>query len=232
MPPKDADLTPMYRQWAQAKRDFPDVLLLFRMGDFYEMFAEDAEVGARAMGLTLTSRKYAGDKRIPMCGVPHHALDRYLRMLVEQGFRAAICEQMEDPRQAKGLVKRQVTRVVTPGTLTEDELLPPDDHNFLVSVCTLEGPGTTRPAVTGIAAVDVSTGDFLVTEVAVGAPASSRHGDPPPALRADPSPRGRGNVNGKGERQRHLPPALRADPSPRGRGVVADRLVASPARCR
>lgn len=161
MPPKDSDLTPMYRQWAQAKRDFPDVLLLFRMGDFYEMFAEDAEIGAREMGLTLTARKYAGDKRIPMCGVPYHALDRYLRLLVEKGFRAAICEQMEDPKQTKGLVKRQVTRVVTPGTLTEDELLPEDDHNFLVA---LHSDGKAA----GIAAVDVSTGDFLVTEVQAG----------------------------------------------------------------
>lgn len=169
MPPKDSDLTPMYRQWAQAKRDFPDVLLLFRMGDFYEMFGDDAEIGAREMGLTLTSRKYAGDKRMPMCGVPYHALDRYLRLLVEKGYRAAICEQTEDPRQAKGLVQRQVTRVVTPGTLTEDELLPAAANNFLVSVWT-EGQAT------GIAAVDVSTGDFLITEVAhqTAATAASR----------------------------------------------------------
>ena len=178
MPPKDSDLTPMYRQWAQAKRDFPDVLLLFRMGDFYEMFGEDAEVGAREMGLTLTSRKYAGDKRMPMCGVPYHALDRYLRLLVEKGFRAAICEQTEDPKQAKGLVQRQVTRVVTPGTLTEDELLPATDNNFLVSIYT-QGDRT------GIAAVDVSTGDFLVTEVAhpvrVGAAVSDAQTSPPDA---------------------------------------------------
>ena len=181
----------MYRQWAQAKRDFPDVLLLFRMGDFYEMFGEDAEIGARAMGLTLTSRKYSGEKRMPMCGVPHHALDRYLRMLVEQGYRAAICDQMEDPRQAKGLVKRQVTRVVTPGTLTEDELLPPDDHNFLVSVAT-------RGEVAGIAAVDVSTGDFLVTEVVCRAGARTPPNPPP-----GPLPTGEGG-NGA--------PALPVDP--------------------
>ena len=122
------------------------------------MFCEDAEIGARVMGLTLTVCKYAGDKRMPMCGVPYHALDRYLRLLVEKGFRAAICEQTEDPKQAKGLVQRQVTRVVTPGTLTEDELLPATANNFLVSVYTEEQS-------TGIAAVDVSTGDFLVTEV-------------------------------------------------------------------
>lgn len=155
---KDSDLTPMYRQWAQAKRDYPDVLLLFRMGDFYEMFGEDAETGARVLGLTLTARKYAGDKKIPMCGVPHHALDRYLRQLVEQGYRAAICEQVEDPKKAKGLVKRQVTRIVTPGTVLEDELLDGTQHNFLVAV-------VSQGDAVGIASVDVSTGDFLVTEI-------------------------------------------------------------------
>jgi DNA mismatch repair protein MutS len=157
------DLTPMYRQWAAAKRDYPDVLLLFRMGDFYEMFDEDARVGSEALGLTLTSRKYAGDKRIPMCGVPHHALARYLRQLVEKGFRAAICDQVEDPREAKGLVKRKVTRVITPGTLLEEELLSGQEHNFLLSL-SLDG---TRA---GLAVVDVSTGDFLVTELPVTAP--------------------------------------------------------------
>ena len=155
---RESELTPMYRQWAQAKRDYPDVLLLFRMGDFYEMFGEDAETGARVLGLTLTARKYAGDKKIPMCGVPYHALDRYLRQLVEQGYRAAICDQTEDPKLAKGLVRRQVTRVVTPGTVLEDELLTGNEHNFLVAVAT-------QGQATGIASVDVSTGDFLVTEV-------------------------------------------------------------------
>lgn len=160
LPIKESDLTPMYRQWAQAKRAYPDVLLLFRMGDFYEMFGEDAEIGARVLGLTLTSRKYAGEKRIAMCGVPYHALDRYLRQLLQQGYRAAICEQIEDPRHAKGLVRRAVTRVVTPGTLTEEELLAPDEHNFLVSVCS-------QGALVGLAAVDVSTGVFLTTEIAL-----------------------------------------------------------------
>jgi len=124
------------------------------------MFGEDAEIGARVLGLTLTSRKYAGEKRIAMCGVPYHALDRYLRQLLQQGYRAAICEQIEDPRHAKGLVRRAVTRVVTPGTLTEEELLAPDEHNFLVSVCS-------QGALVGLAAVDVSTGVFLTTEIAL-----------------------------------------------------------------
>ncbi len=148
----------MYRQWAQAKRDYPDVLLLFRMGDFYEMFDDDARVASEALGLTLTSRKYSGDERIAMCGVPYHALDRYLRQLVAKGFRAAICDQVEDPKLAQGLVRRQVTRVITPGTLMEDELLQGADHNFLLSLDALGDRA-------GIAVVDVSTGDFLVTEI-------------------------------------------------------------------
>ena len=153
----------MYRQWAQAKRDHPDVLMLFRMGDFYEMFDEDARIGSEALGLTLTSRKHKGDQKIAMCGVPHHALDRYLRQLVQKGYRAAICEQVQDPREAKGLVKRQVTRVVTPGTLMEDELLQGQEHNFLLSVALVDEQA-------GIAVVDVSTGDFLVTEIALRQP--------------------------------------------------------------
>ncbi len=152
-----AELTPMYRQWAQAKRDYPDVLILFRMGDFYEMFGEDAEVGARLLELTLTSRGVGGG-RIPMCGVPHHAIGRYLRTLVEKGQRAAICEQVEDPKQAKGLVRREVTRVITPGTLLEDDIIGGSGHNFLVSLARDGG-------AYGVAAVDVSTGDFLVTQI-------------------------------------------------------------------
>ena len=154
----DAELTPMYRQWAQAKRDYPDVLILFRMGDFYEMFGEDAEIGARLLELTLTSRGMSNSRRIPMCGVPHHAIGRYLRMLVEKGQRAAICEQVEDPKQAKGLVRREVTRVITPGTLLEDDIIGGSGHNFLVSVARDGG-------AYGVAAVDVSTGDFVVTQI-------------------------------------------------------------------
>lgn len=158
---READLTPMYRQWAQAKRDYPDVLVLFRMGDFYEMFGDDAEVGARELELTLTSRRMGNKGRIAMCGVPHHAIERYLRLLVQKGYRAAICEQVEDAKRAKGLVRRQVTRVVTPGTLLEDELIGDSGHNFLVSLAK-------SGAAYGIAAVDASTGDFLVTQVDPG----------------------------------------------------------------
>lgn len=156
---RESDLTPMYRQWAQAKRDYPDTLVLFRMGDFYELFGEDAEVAARELQLTLTGRQMGNKGRIPMCGVPHHAIDRYLKTLIQKGYRAAICEQVEDPKKARGLVRRQVTRVVTAGTVLEDDLIGDSSHNFLVSLLRLE-------RTYGIAAVDASTGDFLVTQIA------------------------------------------------------------------
>ena len=115
-----ATVTPAMRQYLEAKRQHRDAIVFFRMGDFYEMFYEDALMAARALDLTLTSRsKDAGGNGIPMCGVPHHAADGYLARLVRKGFRVAICEQVEDPRKAKGLVKREVVRVVSPGTLTD-----------------------------------------------------------------------------------------------------------------
>ena len=156
------DLTPMYRQWAAAKREYPDVLLMFRMGDFYEMFGEDAEIGARELELVLTSRAYGKDQRMPMCGAPHHQLERYLSILVQRGFRVAICDQVEDPKKAKGLVRREVTRVISPGTVLEDNLLTGAAPNFLLAVAkSREGYG--------IAIVDVSTGEFLVTQPAAEA---------------------------------------------------------------
>jgi DNA mismatch repair protein MutS len=123
-------LTPMMQQYRDAKAAHPGTLLLFRMGDFYELFEEDAHTAARVLQLTLTSR----DKQIPMAGFPHHALDNHLHKLLEAGHRVAICEQTEDPAQAKGLVKREVIRVVTAGTLTEDSLLDPKEANYLAAV--------------------------------------------------------------------------------------------------
>src|SRR5439155_24808730 len=120
----------MMRQYRQAKEAHPGMLLLFRMGDFFELFDEDAEVAARVLGLTLTSR----DKQIPMAGFPHHQLDAYLRKLLHAGHRVAVCDQVEDPALAKGLVKREVVRVVTAGTVTEDDLLDPRQANHLAAV--------------------------------------------------------------------------------------------------
>src|ERR671935_604032 len=123
-------LTPMMQQYREAKERHPGMLLLFRMGDFYELFDSDAELASRVLGLTLTSR----DKQIPMAGFPHHQLETYLRRLLHAGHRVAVCDQIEDPALAKGLVKREVTRVVTAGTVTEDELLDPRANNHLASV--------------------------------------------------------------------------------------------------
>ncbi len=147
-------MTPMMQQYHDAKDRHPGMLLLFRMGDFYELFEEDAEVAARLLGLTLTSR----DKSIPMAGIPHHALEGYLHRLIQAGHRVAICDQVEDPATAKGLVKREVTRIVTPGTLTEEELLDPRQSNFLIALCQ-------QRHLFGLAWVELSTGEFFATDV-------------------------------------------------------------------
>jgi DNA mismatch repair protein MutS len=147
------------RQYLDAKRQYRDAIVFFRMGDFYEMFYEDALVAARALELTLTSRsKDAGGQGIPMCGVPFHAADGYIARLVKKGFRVAICEQVEDPRKAKGLVKREVVRVVSPGTLTEPGYLDAREPAFLMAI--VRGKDTAL----GVAVVDVSTGEFSTTE--------------------------------------------------------------------
>ncbi|HHO81326.1 MAG TPA: DNA mismatch repair protein MutS, partial [Bacillaceae bacterium] len=124
--------TPMFRQYLEIKRQVPDMLLFFRLGDFYELFFEDAEVVSRELGLTLTGRD-GGSERVPMCGVPYHSADQYLRQLLEKGYRVAICEQMEDPKTAKGLVRREITRILTPGTLLEEPYLT-EDNRFLAAV--------------------------------------------------------------------------------------------------
>ena len=142
----------MMRQYDEAKRACPGALLLFRMGDFYELFHEDAKTAAKALGLSLTSRD-KGTNATPMAGFPHHQLDGYLAKLLAQGYRAAVCEQVEDPKKAKGLVKREITRVVTPGTVTDEALLDPRENNYLAALA----PGT--PA--GVAWVDLSTGRFV-----------------------------------------------------------------------
>src|SRR5712691_6428204 len=165
----DTSATPAMRQYHDAKQQHRDAILLFRMGDFYEMFYEDALVAARALELTLTSRsKDANGGGIPMCGVPFHAVDGYITRLVKKGFRVAICDQVEDPRKAKGLVKREVVRVVSPGTLTDANYLDAREPAFLMAVCPrLRGSAASaRQAdeVLGVALLDLSTGEFTAAE--------------------------------------------------------------------
>lgn len=144
--------TPMMRQYQEAKKACPEAILLFRMGDFYEMFYDDARIGARALNLALTSRE-KGENAMPMAGFPHHQVEAYVGKLISLGYRVAVCDQMEDPKQAKGIVKREVTRVVTPGTLTEDFLLNPKESNYLAGA-------VNDDATVGIAWIDLSIGKF------------------------------------------------------------------------
>ena len=148
--------TPMMQQYEDAKASCPDALLLFRMGDFYEMFHDDAEKAHRLLGITLTSRDKS-ENPIPMAGFPHHQLDGYLAKLIAAGCRVAVCDQVEDPKKAKGLVRREVTRLVTPGTLTDEALLDPRSSNFLAAYIPGE-PG-------GLAWIDVSTGRFYAASI-------------------------------------------------------------------
>jgi DNA mismatch repair protein MutS len=150
------------KQYFDAKRQYRNALLFFRMGDFYEMFYEDALVAARALELTLTSRsKDSSGAAVPMCGVPYHAADTYIARLVKKGYRVAICEQVEDPRKAKGVVKREVVRVVSPGTLTDAAHLDAREPAFLMSLL-----ATTGTASYGVALIDLTTGEFDVAEYA------------------------------------------------------------------
>src|SRR5438067_11674462 len=152
-----ATATPAMRQYLDAKQQHRDAILLFRMGDFYEMFYEDALVAARALELTLTARsKDANGGGIPMCGVPYHAVDGYIARLVKKGFRVAICDQVEHPRKAKGLVKREVVRVVSPGTLTDAGYLDAREPAFLMAVAPHDS--------IGVALLDLSTGEFSAAE--------------------------------------------------------------------
>jgi DNA mismatch repair protein MutS len=150
--------TPMMNQYFRIKDQHRDCLLLFRLGDFYEMFGEDAVVGSKELEITLTSRDKGKKERIPLCGIPWHALDSYLPKLLTKGYKVAICEQVEDPRNAKGLVDRAVVRIVTPGTVVESAALDSRSNNYLMSL-------VERGGAFGLSFVDISTGEFISTEV-------------------------------------------------------------------
>ncbi len=146
------------KQFHKFKQQHPDSILFFRMGDFYETFYEDAKTCSKVLGLTLTSRSKATNP-IPLAGVPYHAVDGYLKKMLQAGYKVAVCEQVEDPKTAKGVVKRDVVRIVTPGTLTDDMLLTAKEDNFLCAV----SMGTKHKAA--ISWVDISTGHFFAQEL-------------------------------------------------------------------
>src|SRR6201996_9701200 len=164
-----ARVTPMMEQYLEIKAANPGLLLFYRMGDFYELFFEDAEFASRALGITLTKRGKHQGVDIPMCGVPVERSDDYLHRLIEKGFRVAVCEQMEDPAAArargnKSVVRRDVVRLVTPGTLTEDTLLDARANNYLLAIARARASsGGDR---FGLAWIDISTSEFIVTECA------------------------------------------------------------------
>ena len=153
-----AGLSPMMTQYVETKKQYPDCILFYRLGDFYEMFFEDALTASKELEITLTGKECGLEERAPMCGVPYHAVDSYLYKLVQKGYKVAIAEQMEDPKLAKGLVKREVIRVVTPGTITSSQALDETKNNYLMGIVYI---GDTY----GISTCDMTTGDYLVTEV-------------------------------------------------------------------
>jgi len=155
--------TPMIEQYLSIKADYPDAFLFFRLGDFYEMFFSDAEEAARILEITLTSRDGGAEIKIPMCGVPHHASEGYISKLIENGYKVAICDQVEDPKLAKGVVKREVVRVITPGTVMEGKLLENNANNYLAAVFY-----SNEQEKFGLAVADVSTGEFYATELVGG----------------------------------------------------------------
>ncbi|MGB3977208.1 MAG: DNA mismatch repair protein MutS [bacterium] len=150
--------TPMMRQYKELKAKYPDAILFFRMGDFYEMFGDDAIKAAPILDVVLTSRDKTSDEKIPMCGIPWHSANSYIAKLIEHNLKVAICEQLEDPKLAKGIVKRGIVRIITPGTILEDNLLSSKENNYLACLAAASNRF-------GIALLDVSTGDFRATEI-------------------------------------------------------------------
>lgn len=153
-----AELTPMMKQYVETKRQYKDCILFYRLGDFYEMFFEDAVTAARELEITLTGKDCGLEERAPMCGIPYHAVDGYLNKLVSKGYKVAIGEQVEDPKTAKGLVKREVIRIVTPGTNLNAQALDETKNNYIMCIVYLADRY-------GLSIADVTTGDYFVTEV-------------------------------------------------------------------
>jgi DNA mismatch repair protein MutS len=162
----DTDASPLMRQYRDIKHGYPDSILLFRVGDFYEMFYDDAQIASKLLSIALTSRDKSSTNPVPLCGVPYHAAQGYIAKLLNAGRTVALCEQVEDPKLAKGLVRREVVRVYTPGTLVDTELLSPGESHFLTAVAFSEAPASfaKKQSVIGLACVDVSTGEFWTTE--------------------------------------------------------------------
>ncbi|MDD5383111.1 MAG: hypothetical protein PHH60_05605 [Candidatus Margulisbacteria bacterium] len=151
-----SDLTPMAKQYQEIKNLHKDAILFFRLGDFYEMFNEDAELASRELDLTLTGRG-KDENRMPMCGIPYHAAEGYIAKLIEKGYKVAICEQIEDPKLAKGLVKRDIIRVITPGTVLESSMLSEKTNNYLMAINHDKGKF-------GLAFIDATTGEFKLSD--------------------------------------------------------------------
>src|SRR5574341_143729 len=153
------DLTPLMKQYREIKRQHQDAILLFRMGDFYEMFDQDAVTASKVLEITLTARNKSKGIETPLCGFPYHAVEGYLAKLIRRGFKVAVCEQVEDPKLAKGIVKLEVIRVVTPGTVLDANLLDAKDNNYLASLYPFKDGF-------GLSFLDISTGEFFIAEVA------------------------------------------------------------------
>ena len=153
-----AELTPMMQQYMETKEQYKDCILFYRLGDFYEMFFEDALTVTKELDITLTGKSCGLEERAPMCGVPYHSVEGYLNRLVQKGYKVAICEQVEDPKFAKGIVKREVVRIVTPGTNLNMQALDESKNNYIMCIVYIGDHF-------GLAVADVTTGDYFVTEL-------------------------------------------------------------------
>ena len=156
-----AEPTPMMKQFLEIKERCKDCILFFRLGDFYEMFYEDAEIASKELELVLTGKDCGLAERAPMCGIPYHAALSYIGRLVSKGYKVAVCEQLEDPSAAKGIVKRDIVRIYTPGTVTDEQMLSQKSNNYIAAVYEFRN-------MYGIAAADITTGELYLTSLTVG----------------------------------------------------------------